>query len=331
MKTSVKSASTTPVSTQSYEGLYMRNNLNCTGALPATGQFAQCPDIVGTAQLLQQPAILATPTSWDEMYDVLPTPGGPFYYYLRGKCGGSAEAQAQTSLYYAPASLLLHPAVWQNNQLSTKSGEQTVNLVAEPGKIAVGPVPFVWPVNSNLNASFYSFVAQVTSDDLPNPIPTITSWSDMNALLQNLGFGFRTTYHFDGSDFNWSTSVNFSVPEGISDPGELTFTIATQGLSGCTVTMISPVVLPNGNTLQYGPQPISSSSFQGSVEAAIPTGYSCLLNLSLYNAAGTPPASGSTLTLSVGYMTTPSDAHFGSEVVPIQQFVLLGECTFTVE
>ena len=332
-----------------FQGFYLRQNINGTNALPVPAPYDLCPDIIQSIAALSNPAnTLASSSAWANTYNVAPAIGQENYFYVRGMNGTQIPVNSQISLYYAPAQLILLPETWENNILSTAGGQSTVAVKAGAGSVAVTADPFVWPATPApaTGSDFYSFVAQVNNAADGNPVPTIDSWLDMSELLtQNLGFGFRNTCQVESNATTWAHQFMLNIPDTITDPSTLQVVISTAGMNGNTFSLKSN---DTGNLINFLPFTASGNSSFTSMNVVPPTtGYSASLTLGYENNAGTFPAQGAAVTVSINYLVPDTEIHEAgmrgllqpglSKVMssndagmPVQQFALIGSITFVV-
>lgn len=294
-----------------YDGFYLRNNLGCTGAVPSSGPYDLCPDIIQSNEPIPDAqSALSTLQSWGTTYSTEPIPGQTNYYYVRGMNGGSKQIASRVSLYSTPAQLIMLPTTWKNNALVTSQGLEYVNVQADPGHIGVGDDVFVWQQTPILadGSDFYSFVAQVNDAENSNPIPSVTSWLDMGQLLtNNLGFGFRNTCYVDGKAATWCHRLQLNVPTSIGNPGQLQILIAATGFAGNTVALVGDTIPANKIPILFEPQVISSDTFLAGITITPEAGFASSLAVQYWNDAGKPPATGATIAVLANYIVPESE------------------------
>jgi hypothetical protein len=333
-----------------YDGFYLRNSLSCTGTIPSPGPYDLTPDIIQSDTAIPDAqSALSTQQSWSQTYASEPAVGQANYYYVRGINGAATPINSQVSLYYAPAQLIMFPSSWKNNSLPTSKGLDAVNVQAQPGHIAVGDDAFLWkntPAPAN-GGGYYGFVAQVNDARNSNPIPAVTSWLGMSSLLtQNLGFGFRNTCYVEGTAPTWLHRLTLDIPRSLQQPGQLMITFSSKGFTGTTVGLLADQFGSDQQPIMINPFTITQDGASTGIMLTAEPGFSTSFAVQYWNPSGTPPAPGSTLTISVDYIV-PQDqlAHAvgaglvnASRALYLQQVVnigptataMLGSATFVV-
>lgn len=328
-----------------FQGFYLRNNIKCTGALPAVFPYDACPDVIQSFAPLTNPAqLLGTPTAWQQTYNAAPIIGSDNYYYLRGKNGSDLPTKNQLSCYFAPAQLVPFPGTWQTNQLLSQSGGKTVALSCDGNAIAVADEPFLWPnTPAPQQADFYTIVTQSTGTLNNNPIPTISTWMDISEFLsQNLGFGIRSTCYVEANAANWQKRFQLNIPAGITPLATLALTISYTGMQGNQLSLSTTPAL--GAAVQpfiCGPDNDSTS-----VSFTQPASYNGVLTLNYENQAGAFPVSGAAITVTLSAIIEQnnaveagfrgllqpkiSKALIQEDGMPIQQTIVVGQVSFVV-
>jgi len=298
------------IAPQTYQGIYVRNNLVAQGTVPEQPPFNLCPDIIHSDS--QVPAnTFATPASWQQMYSTDPIIGAQNFYYVRGKNGASAPDTGTMALYWAPAQVFNFPAAWKGNALTTLSGGESSAVSASGGNIAVGDEPFVWtPASVPFGSSYFNFVCQSVDRANPNPIPTIGSWLDLSNLLSNKpGFGFRNTAVVDGAAPSWMHRQMLSVPANFS-PAQLQLVLSAQGFTGTTVGLLCDMFTPSGQVIAIDPVNVVGDGIIVGTTATMEPGYQTSLAIVCWNPSGSL-SPGSSLTLSMTYaVQTGADLEF---------------------
>jgi hypothetical protein len=291
-----------------FDGFYLRNNLDCNGDVPSMGPYDLCPDIIQSATQIENPqSALSTPASWATSYNVAPTPGITNYYYVRGLNGAADAVTANVALYYAPAQLILFPESWQNNRLSTSKGS-TVSIQADSGAIGVGDTPLLWKnTPSPAVGDFYSFVAQAVDEPNVATPPVITTWTAMSTLLtQDLNYGFNTTAYVDADEPTWYARLGLTIPSSIASSGQVMLMISSNGFTSGTVGLIGDLFTSNQSAILLNPFTLTQGGVT-SLTVTLDPGFSSMLTLQYWPGSGTPPASGSTITLSASYIIPPEE------------------------
>lgn len=282
-----------------YDDLYVRDNLSNAGGVPQTGAPSQSPDILPMGTLpLQDPSSLAE--SWLSDPGKAPEVNQHNYVYVRAKNFALGPAQGETSLFWAPASLILWPEQWLDNGLQTEEGADTVALEAsEPAQVAVGGNPFVWKPSLPPSQDHYCLVSMTSTAAHPERVSQRFSTMDELATFIHTrpGFGWR----------------NVTVVAGNPPQVEVQLLLAIKDAVRLYVT-VTGEQLPSGSEVQLacadpGPQPQLSMprtklpatpDFIG-ILSSVPAEFSAPLTLS-YWTGGTPAPPGSSLSLQAFYV-----------------------------
>lgn len=308
MKASRASSLVQLVSASTYDGFFLRDNLDSEGEVPAVGPYGQCPDLIQSAAPLPDPqSALSTPASWDRSYAAQPTAGAN-YYYARGLNGApSGTFNGKLCLFSAPGELILFPSTWKNRPLRTARGAETVSVSAASGHIGVGAEPWVlqWPPSAPAERTFTSFVVQNTAA----PIPTISDWLEMSQLLtQQLAFGWRNTATFDpvANEGMMLQRMGLTIPGTLGDRGTVQLILTTQGMVGDTVSLLADKFTPERKGIALQPTAISGDGQSFGVQVSLDPGFACDLTLQYWNTSTSVPAAGATITLTANYLV-PND------------------------
>ncbi|QDG79139.1 hypothetical protein [Labrenzia sp. PHM005] len=272
-----------------YDDLFLRTELSDTGQYPSTAATAYySPDIIvwGT-EPLEDPDVFLSENYGKTWYkNVLFEQAN--YIYCRAKNLSSASQTGKLYLYYANGGLLSDVAKWRQNVIGTAIPDQNyVDLSArregQSGDITAGNSAFVWtpPVKGH-----YCFIAQITTEDHPNPLPQ--SFKDQQAyvkwILDNPAVAWRNLSIVDSTDKpEFQEEYNFQNLD--PDRREYLFLMQTTSLPVETsLTMISGAVGPEppintGTVVRRGNTSLSQTStlpahFDGSLLATVklPTG-----------------------------------------------------------
>jgi hypothetical protein len=160
-------------------GFLVRANLSDTGALPRTGSWTGCPDVIvaGTTAISMQDII----ASYGSVTDKPLTQGLTNYVYLRAKNMNTTPLTQYAYVFEVPGSLVLHPEVWYNaNNLlgydarnpDTSGGQPPIihkpgplTLTANAGQI-VATDAFTWKPDTTEHHCLVGVVANGWSDVL---------------------------------------------------------------------------------------------------------------------------------------------------------------------
>jgi hypothetical protein len=274
-----------------YDDLFFRSNLKDVGQLPSPPLAYESPDIIpsGIVPINNPQAFFASNYSQDVGQNLVT--GGPNYIYLRTKNLANGKESGKVSLYYTPASLLLYPNKWQNNQLKTSDQQTEVFIQANnPGDIAVTDNPFRWEPAS-ISGDHYCLISRVSTPKYDNPIPTVGSFTDMTEfILNHPGFGWRNVSLTDANSPTFDTPVDYT--QG-SEGGRITFQLeCTNVPGGASVAFSAATPGPNPLiVLEKTTVPHNNGSWNTSVTCDVPAGYQTTITYS-YWANGTKPLPG---------------------------------------
>ncbi|MEG0246834.1 hypothetical protein D3C81_513520 [compost metagenome] len=284
--------------------LYLRNNLASTGSLPFKGPLGLCPDIIQSDQVVDNPQnAFSTVSSWEQAYNVQPLAAVPNYYYLRGMNGGSKAESNAFSLYYAPAQVLLLPATFKGNALTTADGLDCTPVSAPPGHIGVGEEAFVWTPPALPANSYFNLIAQVNAGAHPDPIPAVRDWLDLAKLIgQTPTIGIRSQAQVSGKQ--WIRRQQLKVPPSFTT-SPITITLSASGLAGTRVSLLCDTVTAQQTPVLLGPLTLGSDGTQTGAVFILPAGYSANLAVQFWNPDNQEVAPGASLSVTFGYPINP--------------------------
>lgn len=305
-----------------YTDLFLRANLQDTGSIPATGTPSSSPDIIpyGTAPVNDPGKFFSDNYGSDVGQNLLANAQN--YIYVRSKNLGTVAEAGTVSLYYAKASLLLYPSLWQNNILQTSNGLTAVPISAPKANgIAVTTNPFTWQPQM-ISGDHYCMIGQIVTPNNPNPIPPTGGIQDFAAwITNNRGMGWRNVAIVDNGSPTFVQSVQY-------DQGNL---------SGAMSVLITCTNVPVGASVAFsagtpGPVPLvnlpptqvtNAGSFVVGVSTNIPANWSSELTYS-YWGNGTTPLPGWSIAMSVIYIV-PSDNPLFELGLTLEELGLDGE------
>ncbi len=201
-----------------YDDLYMRDNLSNAGGLPQSGSPSQSPDIVsvGTLPLSNPQATLVEGWRSDPGKSVIAEQLN--YLYVRAKNFALGASPGQTSLYWAPASLILWPEQWIANRLTTETGANTVALDASaPAEVVYGENPFTWTPTPPSSGDHYCLVAHTATPTHPSTLPSSFATMDelANFIHSNPGIGWRNVATVVSDTPDIEVSVKLEVRDAV--------------------------------------------------------------------------------------------------------------------
>jgi hypothetical protein len=164
--------------------IFMRDNFNDTGTVPCTdASWTHSPDIIPNGTSLLPDPVTYLKDNWDKDVGKDTVLNQQNYFYVRGKNLFNGERKGTFKVYYCPAHVFLFPSLWQDNQLKTSSGKDSVSATAQKiGGLVIPNEPFTLPPSSS--TEHHCMIGQVITDGHLNPIPPAGSIADMNALAK---------------------------------------------------------------------------------------------------------------------------------------------------
>ena len=284
--------------------LYLRNNLASTGSVPFKGPLGLCPDIIQSDQPVDNAqSVFSTVSSWEQTYNVQPVAAARNYYYLRGMNGGSETESNALSLYFAPAQVLLLPATFRGNALTTVDGLDCTQASAPPGHIGVGEQAFLWKPPALPADSYFNLIAQVSAGAHPDPLPQVRDWLDLAKFIgQTPTFGIRSQALV--SDDPWVRRQQLNVPANFTT-APITITLSARGLAGTRVSVLCDTVTALQTPVLLGPLTLGSDGTQTGAVFILPAGYSANLAVQFWNPDNQEVAPGASLSVTFGYPINP--------------------------
>ncbi|MEK8030278.1 hypothetical protein AACH06_05530 [Ideonella sp. DXS29W] len=178
-----------------YDDLYIRDLLGESGQYPtqsATLMFS--PDIIcwGVDPLPDARRVLSE--GYGQTWYRNPVRGQKNYVYVRAKNLFPGSRKGEVRLYYAPGGTVVDIQAWRENRIGTAiAGQDFVKLDAQRGEVVVGDTAFVWTPPETQALAHYCFIAQLSTESHPNPLPE--RFADYNAYLKwvadNPALGWR--------------------------------------------------------------------------------------------------------------------------------------------
>lgn len=297
-----------------FNGVYMRPNLNNTGTIPAGNPLSACPDIwiANQTPVANFQTALATPSSYASSSNSNITGGMPNFIYVRGY-NNMASAQSRTvNLYYSPSAVICWPGQWQNNVLKTDQGQSSAtisNLAAQ--KVGVADGVFVWdnPPPPPPGSDHYCLMAQMNDSANSNPFPSIYSSLDMGALvMNNLGWGWRNTSYISGSGAQEAYNVGLDIPINIVAPGnQYSVYLTPVGFIGWDVQMTCSQTDSTGKPITLPRQRITTDNQIMGVSAVLEPGFTATLYVTMWS-NGKVAAAGATIPVDCTYKASGATA-----------------------
>lgn len=300
--------------TTQYSDIFLRANLADTGSVPATGSLCTSPDIIpyGLAPVNDPVTFFTNNYNQDVGQDLIANAQN--YLYMRAKNLMNGPETGTLALYYSPASLLLYPSQWQNNQLKTSSGASTVAVSAPSlGAVVVGADPFVWSPQMPSPGDHFCLVGQVVTPSNPNPIPATGAISDFSTwVANNRGIGWRNVVVVDTGSPTITNSVAYA--QG-TEGGDMYVAIQGKGIpAGAQVSFSCGTPGPSP-LINMAPYTATGTDFLVGIPTNIPANFSSNISYSYY-ANNTTPLPGWSLTITVFYFAPPTNAAHAKGISP---------------
>jgi hypothetical protein len=294
-----------------YQDIYMRDFPGDTGVIPSTTRLAvfYSPDIIPNGP----DAVPDYGTFFTNNFN------GPYnyyanvqqnlfnYIYVRGMNLFPGAQTGQIFLYYADSSLLLVPANWIGNVVPNANLTNAANVSATAtNQVVVGDSPFYWqPQPLPPAQGHYCLIAQVVTDQDPNPIPSGDNLPDFAVWVANHpGIAWRNV-----AVVTTMPTPAFSGFQGIanttSDSALVTVTATCVNVpDGVSIALVCPVdgPLPPINTTQIvGPDNQISTNPKTNIISAVstlPANFAAQLQLTVTTPVGTNLPPGALVTVS---------------------------------
>lgn len=301
-----------------YDDIFLRADFGDTGSVPATGLLSTSPDIIpsGIAPIADPVKVFTDNYANTGANGKDLVANAQNYVYMRGKNLHNGPESGTLQLYYSPASLLLYPNLWSQNQLKTSAGKATVPVSAKNlGDIVVGQDPFTWVPQIPSSGDHYCLIGRVVTPSHPNPIPPIGNISDFASYIaHNRGMGWRNVVVVDKGSPTFTNSIGYNQGEmggnmyvaikGISVPkgAEVTFSCGDSGPSPL-INMTTPPFTATGADFLVG------------LPTRIPANFASNISYS-YTACGTTPPPGWSVSIVVFFFAPPGHDAYARGISP---------------
>jgi hypothetical protein len=299
-----------------YDDIFVRANFGDSGSIPATGTLSTCPDIIPSGtQPVADPVNTFTnnySNSGANGQDLVANAQN--YIYMRGKNLHNGPETGTLQLYYSPASLLLYPSLWSQNQLKTSSGKSTVPVSAQNlGDIVVGQDPFTWVPQMPNAGDHYCLVGRVVTPSHPNPIPATGNISDFATYIaNNRGMGWRNVVVVNAGSPTFTSAIRYNQGE----------------MGGAMYVAIKGTAVPKGAQVSFscgdsGPNPLinmapytaTGTDFLVGLPTNIPANFASQISYS-YFANNTTPLPNWSISMVVFYFAPPGHATHARGIAP---------------
>ena len=178
-----------PTETDSYSGLFIRDNVGETVSAAGTGGWTNSPDIIcAGVEPITDPSTITSATNYAAG---LPggnsqVPGEVNFVYVRGKNVSAPETSSTVYLYYAPQSLGLLPNGWKTSGIQWNSADGNAANVDDGsnGNILVTTPSFLWtPPTAHEHYCLVAWARNGTDQATPPTLPTISTWGDLGNFI----------------------------------------------------------------------------------------------------------------------------------------------------
>ncbi len=302
---------------EQWDDLHLRSNFSDTGQYPTGGTLSSSPDIIPYGvEPVSNPEETFVNTNWDKDMGKTLTANTPNYLYVRGKNLGTATTDGIVNLYYAPASLILYPIEWRNNQLQTSGGQKDILIqdIAAGGKF-VTPDAFQW-IPDAISGDHYCLIGVAGTERNPNEIPEIDTIDNFAQFIsENPNFGWRNVSLTSSGAADFTQDVSYNQG-GLG--GMMQFDIICENVPiGAEVSFSAgdaldpPIYMP--------PVKVSTSpSFIIGMQTEVPDYFATNITYSYWSNGTTPPP-GWKITMRVSYFVDPSSFLYEKYALPLEK------------
>lgn len=318
--------------TTQWTDFLLRKALDDTGQVPYPGSsWTSSPDIIpnGTA-VASNPATTFGGANYGTDQGQPTVFEQTNYFYMRAKNLNTAAETGNLYLYYCPQNLFLFPSLWNENQLKTSSGKDSVAIsAAKSNDIVVTAEPFTYVPTSQIHSCL---IGRVVTPLNPNPLPQdgdIQTFTDLG------------NYIVGHPDMCWRnvTLVDNGVPT-FTNTFSLDTTSLTPGTTGQFLIGISFNNLSVGSQLAFSSgTPIPSGPDQGKIiqltqtavtqtngslgtsYLTIPAGYKTAVSFSYW--ANTPVMKNWKVQFYAIYIPAPTEA-LAKHALPVHELGIAG-------
>jgi hypothetical protein len=295
-----------------YNGLFLRSNLDQVNTVPKPGALSSSPDIVpyGIAPM-DNPVKTLTDNYNSDLGK--PLEGGKTnYIYLRAKNYSTSRISDDTDgnrprLFYSKASLLTYPNKW--NELTLTPSHKPLSIAADAGGIGVMSEPVVWAPD-NIDGDHYCMIAQVPSPGYDNKIPDTLQIADFAGwVAQNGGIAWRNIIVVN------STTVTLTGSKLYYDQGDdgasIQFTVMCVNVPiGSKISFSAGAPGPNPPIFLQPTVVSTYPSFNTGVTCDVPAKYISDIYFNLEAPPGVTDLSTAKVTIQAAYPTPPGSALF---------------------
>lgn len=195
--------------------------------------MSNCPDIIpfGTTPV-GDPYDYFIVNSWDKDLGKALTAKMQNYIYLRAQNAAGKQQTGRLYLYWAKASLILYPSLWQDNVITTGNGKDHFEFtVGKDGKLVSSDAlqgTFVWNPEMLPQNDHYCLIGRIVTPDHPASIPPIGRITDLGKFIsENPNFGWRNIAVVDKDTPNYSFSIDYKQGD---EGGKMNFLLCCTGV-----------------------------------------------------------------------------------------------------
>jgi hypothetical protein len=315
--------------TATFNGTYMRPNLDNGGTVPATGAICTSPDIWISGTQPLDPSSLITAASYQASSGNNIAVADTNFIYVRGMNGAATPQTNTVQLYYAPSALIQWPSGWQLNVIPTDLGAPSTDIVnLALGAIGVAQNTFQW---SNVQAppagsDHYCLFAQLNDAANSNPFPTPGSQVDMAALItNNLGWAWKNTVEVPGNQATFQYQMGFSVDLG-QPTGLYNVYVTPKGFHGWSVSFQCSEVDMNGKQIAIPQTLITQDGQLSGVICQLEPGFNSTVTISMFQNGAPAGQPGDSIVVNGSFQTSAAadvDRAIAEGLVdrPLQQYM----------
>lgn len=196
-----------------WNDVYFRANANDNGSYPTEGCQSSCFDIITKQEPLSNPSVLIN-SDWNKNDSQSMNARMNNYIYVRGKNLAGKKQEGQVYLYYAPASLLLYPFLWENNIIQVGGEKNCFDFsVNKDEKFVCADNTqgcFSWTPQM-ITKDHYCLISRAVTKDHPADIPKASDLTTFGKFIStNRSYGWRNVTVIDRNTADFSQTIDYS-------------------------------------------------------------------------------------------------------------------------
>ena len=286
-----------------YMDVMLRDTFDDFGQAFVSGSVCKSPDIIPVGlNALSDPAGELKKQWFRDIGKDL-TANANNVIYLRGISHNPKGTKARFYLYYSPASLLMYPGQWQNNQIPCSNGQkyyETEEL--KQGDLAVTKTPFLWNP-SGIKGDHYCLIGRVVTDEHPNPIPKAEDVKEFSKFIAgNPNYCMRNISVVEKDIPDYSVAVQY---EQGKLGARMHFIVESKGCSPDAEFSLSST--ESAPSISIERQKVPKDGTLTGISSDVPRDFKTKLLLNFWNKNPEKAKNGWELSLKVFYIVEASD------------------------